>query len=33
MKGYLSLKMLSENLRRRLDFPTEELPMRRSLKR
>ena len=30
---YLSLKMLSENLRRRLDFPTEEFPMSRSLKR
>jgi hypothetical protein len=32
-EGYLSLKMLSENLRRRLLFPTEELPMSSSLKR
>ena len=30
---YLSLKMLSENLRRRLDLPTEELPMSSSLNR
>ena len=30
---YLSLKMLSENLSNRLDFPTEEFPMSRSLKR
>jgi hypothetical protein len=33
IEGYLSLKMLSENLRSKLDFPTEEFPMRRSLKR
>jgi hypothetical protein len=33
LEPYLSLKMLSENLRRRLLFPTEEFPMRSSLKR
>lgn len=33
IEGYLSLKMLSENLRSKLDFPTDEFPMRRSLKR
>ena len=32
-RRYLSLKMLSENLRRRLLLPTEELPMSSSLKR
>ena len=33
LQKYLSLKMLSENLSKRLDLPTDELPMRRSLNR